>query len=167
MRGGGAKSVRCRLCPLPAVPSHQRPGGSGAISTLALAPGGRLLVEDVDFPSHFCWPPRAAFDRYVAWYQEAALARGADPAIGHKLPALVLAAGFSQVQARAEQPAALSGPIKAYAPLTLAAISEAVIGGGVEASEIAASLVDLEVARDDDTVFMSPPRVVQCWATRD
>ncbi len=35
----------------------------------ALQPGGRLAVEDIFFPGHVCYPPNAAFDRFVELYQ--------------------------------------------------------------------------------------------------
>jgi hypothetical protein len=52
--------------------------------------------EDVDFAGHFCHPPAAAFDRFVALYQAAARQRGADADVGRSLPAWIAAAGFSE-----------------------------------------------------------------------
>jgi SAM-dependent methyltransferase len=143
------------------------PAGALAIFREALKPGGRLAVEDVDFAAHICWPPRPAFDRYLAWYQAAALARGADPAIGQKLPGLLRAAGFEAIDVRVTQPAALEGPAKAMAALTLAALADVLVQMGVAREAVAADVADLEQARDDPMVLLSLPRVIQCWGRRD
>ena len=57
------------------------PDPARAAATLArtLAPGGVLVVEDVDFPGHVCYPPHPAFDRYVSLYEEVVLHHGGDP----------------------------------------------------------------------------------------
>src|SRR5215213_10369805 len=64
----------------------------------ALRPGGRLAVEDIFFPGHVCYPPNAAFDRYVELCQAVVRAKGADPAIGPRLMGLALDAGLADVQ---------------------------------------------------------------------
>ena len=51
-----------------------------------LAPGGALVVEDIDFTGHFCYPDSPAFWRYVEWYTHAVQSRGGDPNIGPRLP---------------------------------------------------------------------------------
>jgi len=143
------------------------PAAALATFRRALRPGGRVVVEDVDFAAHICWPPRPAFDRYVAWYQAAAAARGADPAIGPKLPSLLREAGFEAIDIRVVQPAGLQGPPKAMAALTLAAMSDALAQIGVAPEAVAADVADLEQARDDPTVLLSLPRVLQCWGRRE
>ena len=68
--------------------SHLRSPEAGLLRLRDTArPGGTLVVEDVDFPGHFCHPPSAAFARYVELYQQVARHRGGDPAIGPRLPA--------------------------------------------------------------------------------
>ena len=131
----------------------------------ALRPGGMLIVEDVDFGGHFCHPPRASFDNYVAWYQEAARRRGADALLGRRLPELVAGAGFEKLNARAQNPAAFAGPIKQMAALTLSAIADSVVAEKVaDRTAVEESIRDLEEASADPSVFMSVPRIVQVWA---
>lgn len=130
-----------------------------------LKPGGWLVVEDVDFRGHFAAPPLQAFDEYVTWYREAAGRRGADADIGARLPALVTGSGFVDVDAGAVNPAALTGPIKQMAALTLAGVAEAVIAAGIADRErVEAGIARLRVAADDPSILMSLPRVVQVTA---
>lgn len=132
-----------------------------------LKPGGMLLVEDVDFAGHFCHPPRASFDHYVSWYQQAASKRSADACLGSKLPALVRDAGAVKIEPRALAPAACEGPIKQMAPMTLAAIADSLVSEKIaERAEIDADVADLEAAVSDTTVFMSIPRIVQVRARK-
>ena len=74
-----------------------------------LKPGGILAVEDIDFSGHVCYPPSAAFDRYVELYSQSARARGCDPCIGPRLPSLIQSAGFSDVNAGIVQPSGFPG----------------------------------------------------------
>jgi 2-polyprenyl-3-methyl-5-hydroxy-6-metoxy-1,4-benzoquinol methylase len=59
-----------------------------------LAPGGVLLVEDIDSTGHFCHPHSDAYWRYVELYTKAVQGRGCDPNIGPRLPALLHDAGL-------------------------------------------------------------------------
>src|SRR5262245_537260 len=59
-----------------------------------LAPGGALVVEDIDFTGSFCYPDNAAFRRYVQLYTDAVIGRGGDPNIGIRLPTLLRATGL-------------------------------------------------------------------------
>ncbi len=129
----------------------------------ALVPDGLLVVEDVEFSAHLCEPTRASFRHFVQWYVASAHKRGADPEIGPKLPAYLGRAGFIGIEARMVQPAALTGPVKAMAALTLAGISEAVESMGVSRETLVDYISDLVKARDDPSVFMSLPRVTQAW----
>ena len=148
--------------------SHLKaPAAATARMVTAIASGNMLAIEDVDFSGHFCHPPRASFDRYVTWYKEAARRRGADARLGRRLPELFAQAGFVQIQAHALNPAALDGPIKQMAALTLAATADAIVAEGLaDRGAVEDDIRDLEGAARDPSVFMSVPRVVQVWARK-
>ncbi|CAN5907017.1 hypothetical protein BH11PSE1_BH11PSE1_10710 [soil metagenome] len=139
------------------------PADAVAVFERALVPDGLLMVEDVEFSAHICEPTRASFRHFVQWYVASAHKRGADPEIGPKLPAFLGRAGFIGIEARMVQPAALTGPVKAMAALTLAGISEAVESTGVSRETLVDYISDLVKARDDPSVFMSLPRITQAW----
>ncbi len=127
-----------------------------------LKPGGRIVVEDVDFGGHFVRPPLPAFEDYVVWYREAAFLRGADAEIGQKLPGLLAEAGFVALDAKAVNPAGLEGPVKAIAALTLEAIAEVLAAERIATrDQVEDALIMLREAADDPGVFMSLPRIVQ------
>src|SRR5215204_7145650 len=52
-----------------------RPQRAVTAMVRAVRPGGRLVLEDVYFPGHYCYPPSAAFDGFVELYQAAARAK--------------------------------------------------------------------------------------------
>lgn len=139
------------------------PADAVAVFERALVPDGLLVVEDVEFSAHLCEPTRASFRHFVQWYVASAHKRGADPEIGPKLPGFLGRAGFIGIEARMVQPAALTGPVKAMAALTLAGISEAVESMGVSRETLVDYISDLVKARDDPSVFMSLPRITQAW----
>jgi SAM-dependent methyltransferase len=142
------------------------PDPEGAVANLhaRLAPGGVLLVEDVDCSGFFCYPPNDAFARYVELYSKAVRARGADPNIGPRLPSMLRAVGLEEVQVSVVQPAALEGETKLLNPITLEAIADAVLGAGLVTPEELAETIDAlwEFARAEGTL-LSVPRVVQTW----
>jgi SAM-dependent methyltransferase len=130
-----------------------------------LKPGGLVIVEDVDFSGHFCRPERQSFTDYVRWYEQSARRRGVDCQIGPRLPAMLADTGLKVLGARAVNPAAIDGPIKQMGAATLAAIADSVVQEGLATRDtVEATLADLIVATEDPRVFMSMPRIVQCWA---
>jgi SAM-dependent methyltransferase len=134
----------------------------------ALRPGGLLVIEDVDFAGHFCFPASPAFDRFVDLYRRAARQLGADPDIGPSLPARLIAAGFDDVDLAVAQPASRrAGDTKRIAALTMEGITETVIGGHLaNADEVSTILDDLYILGRDDVTVMSTARVVQAWGRR-
>ena len=133
----------------------------------AIRPGGRLVIEDVDFSGHFCHPPSDAFARYVELYRQAARSRKADADLGPSLPGRLKAAGFIEIGLSIAQPASWTGPVKLIAALTMEAISDAVAASGLASVQELASLVDeLHRLAQDQTTVMATPRVVQVWARR-
>lgn len=140
------------------------PGGAVVTLCRRLAPGGVLIVEDIDFTGHFCHPPSDAFQRYVALYSRVVRARGADPDIGPRLPGLLAAAGLGDLGVRVVQPAGFSGDVAAIAPLTLEAIAESLRQLGLAgAEEIDGTVRELRELVRDGRTLVSLPRIVQCW----
>ena len=128
----------------------------------AVKPGGVLAVEDVDFAGHFCHPACPAFDRYVAWYEAAATARGADPFLGRRVLDLLSTAGLHDLRLQVVIPTFHEGDGKQMAVLTLRGIRDAVLGSGLaDKKEFDATLEELEAYTRDPHSIMSLPRFLQ------
>lgn len=128
----------------------------------ALRPGGRLVLEDIDFRGSFCEPESPAFERYEQIYEESARANGGDPWIAPRIPAMLLRAGFERVQPHVVQVADLEGESKAMPALTLENIKGTALRHGVASAEEIDTLVDelYALARDPAT-YVANPRMVQ------
>jgi SAM-dependent methyltransferase len=125
-------------------------------------PGSTVAIEDVDFAGHFCHPEHPAFSRYCEVYAASAIGRGADPYIGRRLPAMFAAAGLIDIEVHVEQPAGFDPDVKAMAPLTMAAIGEAVVTAGLVTNEEVNGLVEqLWEFAEQPFSIMSVPRIVQ------
>ncbi|MCB0583234.1 MAG: methyltransferase domain-containing protein [Phaeodactylibacter sp.] len=132
-----------------------------------LKPGGRILLEDIDFAGHFCSPACRAFDQYVEWYTEAARRRGADPNIGPRLPQLVREAGFRNIQFNIVQPVFQTGEGKQMASLTLENIADALASNQLASGEMVADcLAELRAFEQDENTLVSLPRIFQVWAVK-
>jgi len=135
--------------------------------TAELAPGGVLIVEDIDFRGHFCDPDVQSFWRMVDWYTRAVQVRGCDPNIGPRLPGLLRGAGLADVDLHVIQPAGYSVELKSLQALTLERIADAVLCAGIaDLAEFEATVDDLYAAARDDDVLLSLPRIVQTWGRR-
>lgn len=145
----------------------QDPAGGLAGMLRAAKPGGTVVVEEIDFSGHFCYPPSDAFQRYLTLYSEVVRWRGGDPLLGMKLPSLFLASGVTNVQVNVVQPVHLHGESKSIAEITMERISEAVVRTGLatqaDVDQTVAEIVEF-AARPD--TLMSYPRIVQVWGTR-
>ena len=129
--------------------------------------GGIVAVEDIDVDGYFWHPPSAALDRYLDWYARAHRARGGDPTVGRRLPALLHDAGLTEIGMRVVQPIGTTGDIKQIAPLTLAASAEAIRVNGIASdAEIGRLHAELQAFSADPTTLVSMPRVVQAWGLR-
>ncbi|MDX1396605.1 MAG: methyltransferase domain-containing protein [Gemmatimonadota bacterium] len=133
----------------------------------SVRPGGIVAVEDVDFHSHFCWPPGEAFARYDALYRETALRLGADPLIGPKLPGMFLDLGLEDVGLEVVEPLFHEGPGKRMPELTMEHIRGAVVETGAATDEeVDAIVAELGRLRRDPRSVMGFPRVFQVWGRR-
>jgi hypothetical protein len=133
----------------------------------ALRPGGVLVVEDVEFSAHFCFPDCPAFADYVRLYSQAARARSADPDIGPRLPSLLREAGLGEIDMCVVQPAGIRGEVKFLSAITMEMIGEAVVSAGLTSADEVARIVDaLDIAAGDDRTVLSTPRIVQAWGRK-
>ena len=131
----------------------------------ALRSGGRLLLEDVFFPGHVCYPANAAFDRHLELYQAAARTNeGGDAAIGPRLLRLALEAGLVEVRVGLVEPTFRDGEGKRVAQVTMEHIREAVVGIGlVTGHEVDNIVAELDRFAADDRTLMSIAPTFQVW----
>jgi 2-polyprenyl-3-methyl-5-hydroxy-6-metoxy-1,4-benzoquinol methylase len=122
--------------------SHLPDAGSALARMFrALRPGGVLVVEDVEFSAHFCFPDCPAFADYVRLYSQAARARSADPDIGPRLPSLLREAGLGEIDMCVVQPAGIRGEVKFLSAITMEMIGEAVVSAGLTSADEVARIV--------------------------
>jgi SAM-dependent methyltransferase len=144
------------------------PDPAGALAAICahVRPGGRVVVEDIDFRGHFCDPDSAAFRAYVDLYSAAVRSRGCDPDIGGRLPNLLRRAGLVDRGMYVVQPAGFEGEVRLLAPITLEAITDAVVGAGLATeAELHAIIDDLYAFVQEEDTVVSFPRIVQTWGT--
>ncbi|MGH8427148.1 MAG: methyltransferase domain-containing protein [Gammaproteobacteria bacterium] len=143
------------------------PAAALARFAAALRPGGVLALEDVDFQGHFCHPASPAFERYLGWYEAAAIMRGADPRIGRRLRDMLLDAGLQDVKLRVVLPTFYEGEGKQMAFLTLRGIRDAVLDAGIaSAEEFDRTASEIETFTRAPRSIMSLPRFFQAWGVR-
>jgi ubiquinone/menaquinone biosynthesis C-methylase UbiE len=145
------------------VLTHLRDPAAGLAGMVAaLVPGGRLVVEDIDFRGSFCHPVHPSFERYNEIYTLTALAGGGDPHIATALPLMLTDAGLERVQPLVVQPASMDGDVKLLPPLTLENIKDPAVRHGVATAEEVDRLVeDLYAVAADPRTFVGNPRMVQ------
>jgi SAM-dependent methyltransferase len=134
----------------------------------ALRPGGRLVLEDVFFPGHVCYPADAAFARYLNLYQAVARTReGGDAAIGPRLLGLALEARLIEVRVGLVVPTFRDGEGKRVAQVTMEHIREAAVGTGlVTDHEVDDIVAELDRFADDDRTLMSIAPTFQVWGRK-
>jgi SAM-dependent methyltransferase len=134
----------------------------------AARPGGQLVLEDVYFPGHVCYPPNAAFERFVELYQAVARAKeGGDAAIGVRLLEMALEAGLVEVRVGLVVPTFREGEGKRVTQVTMEHIRGAVVSAGLacdpEVDEVVGELGRLV---EDDRTLMSMAPTFQVWGRK-
>jgi SAM-dependent methyltransferase len=145
-----------------------RPQRAVELMVRALRPGGRLVLEDVFFPGHICYPFNAAFDRFVELYQEVARAKeGGDAAIGVRLLEMALESGLVEVRVGLVVPTLRDGEGKRVAQITMEHIRGPVVSAGL-ASDLEVDDIVGELGRlaDDDRTLMSIAPTFQVWGRK-
>jgi SAM-dependent methyltransferase len=129
--------------------------------------GGLVIVEDIEFAAHFCYPPCPAFSRYVDLYQRAVQGKGGDPNIGPRWVSLFLDAGLDDVDVEVVQPTFRTGPGKRIASITMAHIQEAVVQQELASvQEIEDIVAELDQFTANPRTILSLPRIFQVWGRK-
>lgn len=129
----------------------------------ALRPAGRVVIEDIDITTHSHWPESHAFQRYTEIYSATARARGADSSIGPRLPALLVEAGFADVQVAISMPVFRVGEGKSIARITLDNIADAAIAAQFTTrAEIDQLLLELAQHEADPRSIQTAAQAFQC-----
>nr|WP_067058243.1 class I SAM-dependent methyltransferase [Mucilaginibacter sp. L294] len=130
-------------------------------------PGGRVVVEDIDFSGHFCHPACNAFNQYVNLFTATAQQRGQNANIGPHLLSMFKVAGIQQVSFDVIQPAFNTGPGKQMALITMDKIKHAVISEGLTDAKTANTiLTGLEAFTNDERSIISLPRIFRVWGLK-
>ncbi|RYD58012.1 MAG: SAM-dependent methyltransferase [Sphingobacteriales bacterium] len=130
-------------------------------------PGGKIVVEDIHFSGHFCYPACPAFDKYVQLFTEAGLKHGQNPEIGLELPSLFEKAGIKDIGFDVIQPTFQSGAGKWMGYITMDKIKDAVLSLGLaDRQAIDNILAELEAYTKDEQSIISLPRIFRVWGTK-
>jgi ubiquinone/menaquinone biosynthesis C-methylase UbiE len=133
----------------------------------AVAPGGRIVVEDADFEGLFCEPPNDGFAFYARVYPRVLELHGGDAAIGRKLYRYFREASIPDPNLRLAQRADANGEAKTLSLSTLEATADAIVEEGLASiEEVAAAIADLAAFTADRTTVVGDPRVFQLWCSR-
>jgi SAM-dependent methyltransferase len=130
----------------------------------ATRPGGRVVLEDIDFDLHVAEPRPAAFDRYLELYEAVVRRRGGDPFLGRRLFGLSQRAGLQRVQAAVQVSVFTQGEEKRISSLTLSGIRESLVAEelatGAEIDGVLEELAELEA---DPHSLVSVAGTHQVW----
>ncbi|HEY7102790.1 MAG TPA: methyltransferase domain-containing protein [Mycobacteriales bacterium] len=137
----------------------------------ALRPGGRLLLEDVDFGAptapalaHYFSPAAVAAPTERIYLAVATLfaAAGADASYGRRLPAALTGAGLRDVGAEVHAPV-VSGGTETWTRGSIEQLADRLIGTGLT------SPADIELflaTTAQPATFYLPPLMVSAWGRR-
>lgn len=139
----------------------------------ALRPGGRILIEDVDFgptaakalAAFVSRPPaeRDAMERIYLAIAKVFSAIGADPSIGSRLPEMLAAAGLTEVGAEIHAPV-VAGGNEMWTRGSIEQLADKMVALGP------ATAADLELffaLSADPATFYAPPLMISAWGQRE
>ncbi len=133
----------------------------------AVKPGGKIVVEDVHFSGHFCYPANSSFDQYLNLYSQVVARRGGNADLGPQIPELFRQAGIEDVGFDVIQPCFDKGEGKWMGYITLMRIREAVLEArllDVKQWETLIGQFEKFTSRNDSIISL--PRIFRVWGTR-
>jgi SAM-dependent methyltransferase len=133
----------------------------------AVKPGGKIVVEDVHFSGHFCYPHHESFARYLELYTAVVSQRGGNAELGPQLPGLFQQADIREVGFDVIQPCFDHGEGKWMGYITLARIRDAVIDANLaDTRELDRLLRQLEEFTSRPDTILSLPRIFRVWGVK-
>lgn len=130
----------------------------------AIKPGGRIIVEDIDFSGHYCYPERWSFASYVRLFAAAAKNNGQNADIGLTLFQMLRSTRLENVSYDVIQPTFNAGEGKRMAYLTMDRIKTTVIDQQLATpEEVERILSDLETFTKQEDSIISLPRIFRVW----
>ena len=134
----------------------------------AVKPGGKVIVEDIHFIGHFCYPACEAFNRYVALYAASAQHNHQNADIGPSMVSLFRQAGIENIAFDVIQPCFSTGPGKWMAYITMDKIKKAAKDYKLASEqEVAGILQSLKDFTEDENTIVSLPRIFRVWGTKN
>lgn len=144
------------------------PATALALMVKSVKPGGKVIVEDLQFSGHFCYPYCEAFEKYIQYYTLAATHNGHHPEIGLSLFTLFREAGLKDVGVEIIQPCFHTGQGKWMAYITLDRIKDTLVKQGIATMPaIQQILQELEAFTLNETTIISLPRIFRVWGTKE
>lgn len=148
--------------------SHlEQPGAVVEKMIRSLKKGGNIIIEDIDFSGHYCFPSSKAFDTYVACFTKAAQNNRQDPNIGLSLFQLLKGFHLENIKFDVIQPIFNKGAGKWMAHLTFNKIRQALLKQQLlTKQEIDDTLTELKLFTEDENSIISLPRIFRAWGTK-
>lgn len=148
--------------------SHLGDAAQGIEAMISVTkPGGKVVLEDVDFDLHVAEPRPPAFDRYLELYEAVVKLRGGDPYLGRKLFALASEAGLTKIKASVQVSVFSEGAPKRMSSLTLEGSRAALIKGGLSTeSEIDQLIEELTHLENNPATLISIAGTFQVIGTK-
>jgi SAM-dependent methyltransferase len=133
----------------------------------AVKPGGKIIVEDIHFSGHVCYPPDESFQQYINLYQQVVARRGGDAELGPKIPGLFGEVGIQDVNFDIVQPCFKEGDGKWIGYVTFLRIRDALLGTGLVSHDSWESIAQqMEAFTQRQDSIISLPRIFRVWGTK-
>lgn len=133
----------------------------------ATKPGGKIVVTDLQFSGHFCYPKCNAFDQYVRLYMKAADNNGQNPEIGPALVGMFKEAGLRNIGFDVIQPTFNKGTGKWMGYITLEKIKSSLLDQQLITEQgFNGLLSELNDFTEREDTIISMPRLFRVWGQK-
>jgi ubiquinone/menaquinone biosynthesis C-methylase UbiE len=133
----------------------------------SLKSGGQLVIEDIDFSGHYCYPPSAAFNSYVEYFTIAAQNNGHHPNIGLALLDYMQKTDLQDIQLDVINPVFTEGAGKWMAYITFEKIRQTLLKQDlIKEQDFESLLRELKVFTEDKNSLISMPRIFRVWGRK-
>ena len=134
----------------------------------SVKPGGKVIVWDIHFSAHLCYPRCLAFDSYISLYMKAAANNRHHPDIGPALYSMFIKAGLQKIDFDVIFPCFHDGAGKWMAHMTLDRIKGTLVKQGLTSEQQVNRLLDeLETFTKDDSTIISMPPIFRVWGEKE